>query len=86
MRVLEARFYPRGRAASEYVAVARVRCYGSRDIQVEPLRWDETVSRLNAEAALAKIRFLARSYQRDPANQLLALRSNYWAFVEVVQH
>ena len=84
MRVLEARFHggKKGDRAAPTL-VGRVIQRGRKVFVEAALSLDGTPANLDAAAALAKLRFLVEQCAADPFEQLLALHSDYWSFVEV---
>jgi hypothetical protein len=81
--MLEARFHPASKAVPGFVVVGRVRC-GDRGAQIEPAIIPvHAVRPFDASSLHQKLEFLVMSAVRDPARELLALRSGFWSFVEV---
>jgi len=83
VQILEARFYPRSKAVSSFVIVAKIICDRSQvSIEservaaraVEPFQWD---------GLLAKLQFLVDSAIPDTCGDLLRLRSDFWSFVPI---
>ncbi len=83
MRVLEVRFHPHTKSVATSYVVARVWC-GTGAAQIEPIRSAAAEeARLDAEAVLAKLRFLVDVSRPAPFEPLRKLRSDYWSFVEI---
>jgi hypothetical protein len=73
MPLLEARFHPQKKGGDNVVVVGRVHCQG-RSARVESERDGEM---------LEKLLFLVRESEPEPYQRLLALRSDFWSFVEI---
>jgi hypothetical protein len=83
MRVLEARFHPKG--GSEYLVVGHLTWRGHKEREsplVELTRASSSVS--TGGPLLSKLDYLVRATSPAPFERLQVLRSQFWSFVEVV--
>jgi hypothetical protein len=85
VRILEARFHPHSKKAGVALAVARVSCDGARaSIEALPISRRQ-LRPFDPDGLITKLNFLVHSALPRPYQGLVALRSDYWSFVEIAQ-
>lgn len=82
MRVLEARFHPRQKGGGDFVVVGHV--VWEQDNRHPILQASSALLTPAAPSTvLSKLQYLVSVHARESFEYLLALRSQFWSFVEV---
>jgi hypothetical protein len=82
MALLEARFHPHRKDGNDVLVVGRIRCSGSR-ATIESVTHSNGAGDPAVDAMIEKLQYLVRTSGTPPFERLLALRSEFWSFVEI---